>query len=63
LGIDRLSEPTGSGTDNRAARRFYERHGYREVGVLSGLIAEGIDEVLYRKTRGPIRGYRAPGEL
>ena len=42
---------------NVGARRFYERHGYDPVGLLSGLIAPGIDEVLYRKTVGPIRTY------
>lgn len=44
-------------TTNVGARRFYERHGYDPVSLLSGLIAPGIDEVLYRKTLGPIRTY------
>jgi ribosomal protein S18 acetylase RimI-like enzyme len=47
-------------TSNDGARRFYERHGYERVGVLANLIADGIDEILYRKTLGPIRGYVPP---
>lgn len=42
---------------NGRARRFYEREGYRVVGTLPDFIQQGLDEVLYRKTRGPIRGY------
>src|SRR5262249_44363168 len=34
---------------NEGARRFYERHGYEAVGVLTNLVVDGIDEVLYRK--------------
>lgn len=37
-------------TDNSAARGFYERHGYRHVGDLPGLIWPDIDEALYYKT-------------
>ncbi len=44
--------------DNGAARRFYERAGYRPVGALAELLQSGLDEILYRKTLGPIRGYR-----
>jgi GNAT superfamily N-acetyltransferase len=36
-------------TDNHAARRFYERQGYRHVGDLPGLTAPGLDEALYHK--------------
>lgn len=35
--------------DNDAARRFYERHGYRLVGILPNLVRPGIDECLYHK--------------
>ncbi len=48
--------------ENRGARRFYERHGYQEVGTLSNLISDGIDEILYRKTLGAIRGYVSHSE-
>jgi ribosomal protein S18 acetylase RimI-like enzyme len=47
-------------TTNLGARRFYERYGYQAVGVLHGLVVEGIDEILYRKTLGPIQGYVPP---
>lgn len=42
---------------NRGARRFYEREGYQAVGELPSFLREGLDEILYRKTRGPIREY------
>jgi len=34
---------------NHRARAFYERHGYRTVGVLTDFIVEGLDEVLMVK--------------
>jgi ribosomal protein S18 acetylase RimI-like enzyme len=43
-------------TDNAAARRFYERHGYRHVGDLPGLVLPALDEALYHKA------LRAPDE-
>jgi GNAT superfamily N-acetyltransferase len=36
-------------TDNLGARRFYERHGYRYVGNLPGLVRPDLDEALYHK--------------
>ncbi len=36
-------------TDNTAARRFYERHGYRHIGDLPGLVWPDLDESLYHK--------------
>jgi ribosomal protein S18 acetylase RimI-like enzyme len=45
---------------NVDARRLYEREGYIEVGPLPNFIVEGMTEVLYRKTLGPIRGYVRP---
>ncbi len=35
--------------DNTGAHRFYERHGYRRVGVLPSLVLPGEDEVLFWK--------------
>jgi ribosomal protein S18 acetylase RimI-like enzyme len=35
--------------DNTAARRFYERLGFRAVGVLPGHVRPDVDEVLYHK--------------
>jgi len=40
---------------NAGAQRFYERRGYRRVGTLPDYILPGVTEVVYRKTRGPIR--------
>jgi GNAT superfamily N-acetyltransferase len=40
-------------TDNTAARRFYERHGYHHVGNLPGLVWPDLDEALYYKTLRP----------
>src|SRR5207249_3597878 len=40
---------------NHAARRFYERHGYREIGPIPNLLIQGSAEILLRKTIGPAR--------
>jgi len=45
---------------NRAARRFYAARGYREVGLLQGLIIPGHDEILLRKSTGPTRQLKSP---
>jgi diamine N-acetyltransferase len=34
---------------NTRAITFYERHGYRQVGTLDGLVQPGTSEVLLRK--------------
>jgi ribosomal protein S18 acetylase RimI-like enzyme len=44
---------------NAEARRFYERHGYREVGPLADLLVAGHAELLLRKTIGPARECRS----
>lgn len=36
---------------NTGAHRFYERHGYREVGQLPGFAAPGVTERIYWKPR------------
>jgi GNAT superfamily N-acetyltransferase len=36
-------------TDNAHARTFYQRHGYRHVGDLPGLVWPDLDEALYHK--------------
>ena len=36
-------------TDNARARSFYQRHGYRHVGDLPGLVWPDLDEALYHK--------------
>jgi ribosomal protein S18 acetylase RimI-like enzyme len=37
--------------DNDAARRFYQRRGYEEIGRLPDYVREGITEVVLRKRR------------
>lgn len=39
---------------NHGARRLYERLGFQYVGALTNYIVEGHDELLYRKTIGPL---------
>jgi GNAT superfamily N-acetyltransferase len=45
---------------NLAARRFYARCDYAEVGSLPDLLVAGSAEVLLRKTRGPARSGPRP---
>jgi ribosomal protein S18 acetylase RimI-like enzyme len=40
---------------NQKAREFYQALGYREVGRLPDFLTAGTEEVIYRKTTGPIR--------
>jgi ribosomal-protein-alanine N-acetyltransferase len=42
---------------NDAARRLYDRLGYRVVGELTDYLVQGHSEVLLRKTVGPISQY------
>jgi GNAT superfamily N-acetyltransferase len=41
---------------NTNAIRFYERHGFQPAATLSGLVADGYDEILLRKF--PLQGTR-----
>jgi ribosomal protein S18 acetylase RimI-like enzyme len=40
---------------NEAAQAFYRAVGYEQVGRLNVYVLPGEDELLFRKTRGPIR--------
>jgi len=40
---------------NQDARRFYARHGYREIGPIPNFLIPGSSEILLRKTTGPVR--------
>lgn len=40
---------------NQQAQRFYERLGYVRCGLLPGYVLPGMDEIIYRKSTGPIR--------
>lgn len=37
---------------NAAARTFYARHGFSEIGTVPGLVRDGFDEILLRKALG-----------
>lgn len=39
---------------NTRAQRFYERRGYTRIGTIPDYVRAGLDEILYRKTLGPI---------
>lgn len=43
---------------NKGARRFYTRLGYRKAGLFRDFLVKGADEVLMRKTRGPLTTFR-----
>lgn len=40
---------------NPGAQKFYARLGYERVGVLRNYVVSGLDEILMRKTIGPLR--------
>jgi len=40
---------------NVAARAFYKRKGYQEIGPIPSLLIPGSAEILLRKTMGPTR--------
>jgi ribosomal protein S18 acetylase RimI-like enzyme len=46
---------------NSGARRFYARLGYRKAGLLKDLLVKGADELLLRKTRGPLATFKRKG--
>lgn len=41
---------------NTEAQKFYLKLGYEKIGVLNNYLLEGHDEILMRKTTGPILG-------
>ena len=43
---------------NKGARRLYRHLGYKRIGVLKDFIAKGHDELLLRKTLGPLNGFK-----
>ena len=44
---------------NAAALALYERLGYSQVGILEDYLVAGHSEIILRKSRGPLTGYRA----
>ncbi len=45
---------------NKGAIRFYHRLGYRKTGLFKDFLVKGSDEILMRKTKGPLFSYK-PG--
>jgi RimJ/RimL family protein N-acetyltransferase len=43
---------------NAGAQKFYARLGYERVGALREYVVDGYDEILMRKTIGPLRTFR-----
>ena len=43
---------------NKGAARLYEKLGYRKTGLLKDFVARGYDELLLRKTLGPLDGFK-----
>ncbi len=39
---------------NEGAKRFYIKRGYNEIGIIKDYVVEGYDEILMRKSKGPI---------
>ncbi|RLF11348.1 MAG: ribosomal-protein-alanine N-acetyltransferase [Thermoprotei archaeon] len=39
--------------DNEAARRFYEKHGFKQVGFVEGYYRDGTGAVIYEKSSKP----------
>lgn len=44
---------------NRRAQTFYARAGYEIIGVLKDFLVQGHDEILMRKSIGPLRAYQS----
>lgn len=44
---------------NPGAQKFYARLGYERIGVMREYVVPGLDEILMRKTIGPLRGQKA----
>jgi ribosomal protein S18 acetylase RimI-like enzyme len=42
---------------NKGAQRFYRRLGYRKAGLLKDFLVKGSDELLMRKSLGPLRDF------
>ena len=43
---------------NKGAIRLYEEFGFKLIGKLDNFVKDGFTELLYRKSFGPISGYR-----
>jgi len=43
---------------NKKAQKLYRRLGYQKIGVIKNFIVRGHDEILLRKTIGPLTGFK-----
>ena len=43
---------------NKGAQRLYKKLGYKKTGVLKDFITRGYDEILLRKTLGPLGDFK-----
>jgi ribosomal protein S18 acetylase RimI-like enzyme len=43
---------------NKKAQKLYRRLGYQKVGIIKNFIVNGHDEILLRKTIGPLAGFK-----
>ncbi|MCG3118641.1 MAG: hypothetical protein ALAOOOJD_00881 [bacterium] len=43
---------------NKKARQLYHRLGYQRIGVIKNFIVAGHDEILLRKTTGPLANFK-----
>lgn len=46
---------------NRDAQKFYEKLGYEKAGLLKEYVVSGHDEILLRKSTGPLQDFRKSG--
>ena len=46
---------------NRQAQKFYARLGYKRIGEFPDYVVKGHSEILMRKTRGPLMGFKPGG--
>lgn len=43
---------------NKKAQKLYRRLGYSRIGILKDFFVAGYDEIILRKSRGPLSAYR-----
>ena len=46
---------------NKGAIFFYRQLGYKKAGLLEDFLIKGCDELLMRKTKGPLKDFRQKG--
>ena len=46
-------------TKNKNAIDFYEKMGYKRIGIINDFVDTGLDEILYWKSFGPLTKFNA----